>query len=64
MHPYIYVYVVFSFYYYFLTGGNKKWMQTSCMDANLIQIAPESHDMGGQAYQYHGALGREAYLPI
>jgi hypothetical protein len=48
----------------FLTGGNKKRVQTSSMDANPIRKAPECCDMGGLAHAYHGTLSWETYLPI
>jgi hypothetical protein len=47
---------MFFYYYYFLIGGNKKRVQTSYMDTNLIRIAPECHDTGGLADPYRGTL--------
>jgi hypothetical protein len=61
MHHCIYMYI---FIIIFLTGVNKKHVQTSLMDANLIRVAPEHCDMGMLVFPYHIALGWEAYLPI
>jgi hypothetical protein len=40
----------------------KKQVQISWMDANLIQVAPKRRDIGGLAYPYRGAFDQNAYF--
>jgi hypothetical protein len=37
-------------------------VQISCVDANLVRVAPEHRDMGGHTCLCEGTLGQSAYF--
>jgi hypothetical protein len=49
-----------SYYRFFLLKKGKTG--ANILDANLIQVALECHNIGGLAYLYHGTCGQKCVL--